>query len=386
MKLFKSLLIAPAALGLLAPMSAQANEIDFQSISNYSDAEYQEFDLNSFNHSSLNNTLLSGGEGLVDSTDSFSDSFSSTTSASFSAEAILGGISTDLPVLDGGEAVSFDYQYNIGLTSSFTGEDALSVTIDVGGPTGEVNGDDVSLDSASANFFDMQMTNDALVVDGITYTFPVGGSTLMVGDSTDISAMYTGACSYSGFSDYITDCGTGNSVGLGGAGSTVAGSYVFDGGFSLAAGISSPNTEILGTNAEPDLYGIEAAYSADDYGVSLAFSDQEDTTYVGVNGFYTFDFATISAGYEAEDAEDAEDASAFFVGLTKEVGPGTAELGYASTDMVVFDGMNGETGYLYEASYAYPVNDALTITPGIAIVDVDAGETTVAAVKASFSF
>ena len=31
-------------------------------------------------------------------------------------------------------------------------------------------------------------------------------------------------------------------------------------------------------------------------------------------------------------------------------------------------------------------NDALTITPGIAIIDVDAGETTLAAVKASFSF
>jgi len=373
MKLFKSLLVAPATLGLLAPMSATANEVTIN-------------DFNPAEEIAVTNSRVDGLEARINNFEA--GGFSDTTSASFSAEAILGGISTDLPVLEGGEAVSFDYQYNIGLTSSFTGEDALAVTIDVGGATGETDNNDVSLDSASANFFDMQMTSDALVVDGITYTFPVGGSTLMVGDSTDISAMYTGACSYSGFSDYITDCGTGNSLGLGAAGdgATIAGSYAFDGGFSLAAGISSPHTEILGTNAEPDLYGIEAAYSADDYGVALAFSDQEDTTYVGVNGFYTFDFATISAGYESEDNEDADDASAFFVGLTKEVGPGTAELGYASTDMVVFDGMNGETGYLYEASYAYPVNDALTITPGIAIVDVDAGETTVAAVKASFSF
>ena len=108
---------------------------------------------------------------------------------------------------------------------------------------------------------------------------------------------------------------------------------------------------------------------------------------MGVNGFYTFDFATFSAGYEAEDNEDAEDASAFFIGLTKEIGPGTAELGYASSDMLVFDGQVAEeTAELYEVSYAYPVNDALTITPGIAIVDVEAGESTVAAVKASFSF
>ena len=39
MKLFKSLLVAPAALGLLAPFSASANEVNFNDISNYSDLE-----------------------------------------------------------------------------------------------------------------------------------------------------------------------------------------------------------------------------------------------------------------------------------------------------------------------------------------------------------
>ena len=167
MKLFKSLLIAPAALGLLAPMSANSNEIDFQSISTYSDAEFQEVDSDSFNYSSEKDTLLSGGEGLVDSSDSFSDSFSTTTTASFSAEAILGAVSTELDAPAGTEAVSFDYQYQIGLTSSFTGEDSLSVTIDAAGPSGDVDANDVSLDSGSAQFFDMDATSDALVVDGI---------------------------------------------------------------------------------------------------------------------------------------------------------------------------------------------------------------------------
>ena len=39
MKLFKSLLIAPAALGLLAPISASASEVNLNDISNYSDVE-----------------------------------------------------------------------------------------------------------------------------------------------------------------------------------------------------------------------------------------------------------------------------------------------------------------------------------------------------------
>ena len=373
MKLFKSLLVAPATLGLLAPLPGISSELDFQAISNYSDAEY-EIDSNSFNYPSTNSTLLSGGEGLVDS--DFSDSFSSTTSASFSAEAILGGVSTELDGVS--EAVSFDYQYQIGLTSSFTGEDSLDVTIDVGGPTGGAT------DSATSVFFAMDTTDDALVVDGITYTFPVGGSTMLVGDSTDASALFTGACAYSGFGDYIADCGTGNSIGIGTAGATVAASYAFDGGFSLAGGITSPNNELLGE--QQDGYGIEAAYTADDYAVSVAFTDIETSTFVGINAYYAFDFATLSAGYESEDVEDADDATGFFFGLTKEVGPGTAELGYLSTDMIAFPGMAGETGYAYEASYAYPVNDALTITPGLSIVDIDAGETTIAAVKASFSF
>ena len=91
----------------------------------------------------------------------------------------------------------------------------------------------------------MDTTTDALVVDGLTYTFPVGGSTMMVGDNTDISALYTGACTYGSFIDYITDCGTGNSIGLGNQGVTVAASYAFDGGFSLAGGVSSPGTGVL---------------------------------------------------------------------------------------------------------------------------------------------
>ena len=58
-------------------------------------------------------------------------------------------------------------------------------------------------------------TNDALKLDGLSYTFPVGGSTVIVGDGTDISAAYTGACAYTAFTDYLGNCGTGNSGGRG---------------------------------------------------------------------------------------------------------------------------------------------------------------------------
>ena len=102
-------------------------------------------------------------------------------------------------------------------------------------------------------------TGNTLSVDGVTYSFPVGGATMVVGDATDISTTFTGACVYSSFTDYtLDDCGTKNSLGIGGSAVTATMSYAFDNGFSLAGGISSPETEILG-DAE-DIYGLNAAY------------------------------------------------------------------------------------------------------------------------------
>ena len=129
-------------------------------------------------------------------------------------------------------------------------------------------------------------TGTALTVDGVTYSFPVGGATMVVGDSTDVSATFTGACTYSAFTDATPDdCGTGNSLGVGGNGVTASVGYAFDSGFSLAGGVSSPQSEILG-DASADIFGLEAAYSADNYGLAVAYvtddggAGAETTTWV----------------------------------------------------------------------------------------------------------
>ena len=70
MKLFKSLLIAPASLGLLAPISAIAGEANLNDISKFSDLENIEL-TNAFVNEDLTNDspLLAGGEGLVEGPD-----------------------------------------------------------------------------------------------------------------------------------------------------------------------------------------------------------------------------------------------------------------------------------------------------------------------------
>ncbi len=371
MKLFKSLLVAPATIGLLAPFSAFAGEANLNDISKYSNLEYLDLANAFVNDEPKNNSLLAGGEGLVDSGSS-DVSFSETTTASFSVDTVVGAI-------DGAssETTSLDFQFNIGLSTSFTGEDSLDIAIDNGSGTQSVLGSTMGFDKGTS-----------LVVDGVTYTFPVGGATMVVGDSTDLSTAFTGACTYSAFTDMTPDdCGTGNSMGAGGKGVTAAMSYAFDSGFSLAGGVTSGSTEILGDAA--DAFGLNAAYSADSYGVAVAYVSDDggtatDTTYWGLNGYYTFDLASLSVGFETSD-DGTTEKDGYFVGLSfPEVGPGSVNIAAATTGLFADSATETLT---YEASYSYALNDGMTVTPGIFIKEVDgADDETGVAVKTSFSF
>jgi len=373
MKLFRSLLVAPATIGLLTPISTFAGEADLNNISKYSDIENIDLANAFVNDEPNQDSLLAGGEGLVDS-DSFDGGFSETTVASFSVDAVIGA--TDGAASK--ETTSLDYQFNIGLSTSFTGEDSLDIAIDSGTGTASKTGGAFGFD-----------TGTSLKVDGVTYTFPVGGATMVVGDATDISATFTGACAYSSFTDYTPDdCGTGNSLGVGGPTSRVAASlgYTFDSGFSLAGGFASSPTDILGDSQ--DVLGVEAAYNADTYGVAVAYVSDDggtgtDTTYWGINGFYTFDLASLSLGYETSD-DGSADATGYFVGLSfPEVGPGSVNVAAATTGLFT----ESATEYMvYEASYSYPVNDGMTLTPGVFIKETAGEDETGVAVKASFSF
>ena len=370
MKLFKSLLVAPATIGLLVPYSAFAGEANLKEISKYSDLERVDFTNAFVNNEPNNNPLLAGGEGLIDEP-SNDVGFSETTVASFSVDSVLGSIDGDAA----SEKTTFDYQFNIGLSTSFTGEDSLDIAIDSGNGSPSVLSTAMGFDSGTK-----------LNVDGVTYSFPVGGATMVVGDATDISTTFTGACVYSAFTDMTPDdCGTGNSLGVGGKAVTASIGYEFDSGFSLAGGVSSPETEILGDSA--DIYGLNAAYSGDGYGIALAYVTDDggtgaDTTTWGFQGYYTFDIASISAGYESQET-GGTNSTGYFVGLSfPEVGPGSVNVAAATTGLFT----DSQTEYMvYEASYSYPVNDGMTITPGVFIKEGTTDETGIA-VKTSFSF
>ena len=375
MKLFKSLLVAPAALGLLAPMAATANEVtvkDFNPV--------------------IESTLLAGGEGLVDD-HSHDGGFSETTTASFSADMAIGAV-------DGGTATTDDaleayYGFQIDLNTSFTGEDSLDISIDAG--NGGTGLSELDLNDGG--------NDDALYVDGVAYTFPLAGATVFVGDNMDGSTLYSTACVYGGPSNNLDDCGNGSSALGGGSGTAAGASYEFGDGFAVAVGYTGAGSSTSGlmTKEGTDAFGGQVSYTADLYGVSVTAAAIEDyaevegntgdRNFIALNGYLTPESTgavpSISVGYEVGTAQGMTDLNAWFVGLQwDEAGPGT--FGTAIGTQGATKNIAGDDPELlmYEAFYSYEINDGMTITPLIYTKETKpaSDDKTGVMVKTSFSF
>jgi len=391
MKLFKHLLVAPAALGLLAPLAANASEVNMNEVSNYS----SEFEMDSTTFASpspsIESTLLAGGEGLFDDHDG---SFSETTTASFSADFAVGAEDGTAA----GEDVMALYGFQIDLNTSFTGEDSLDISIDAG------NGGN-GLSELDLNEGDGGTTDDVLSVDGVSYTFPVMDATVFVGDNMDGSTLYNTACVYGGPSNNLDDCGNGSSAMAGGAGTAAGVSYEFGDGFAVALGYTGDGSSSNGlmTREGNDTFGGQLSYTADSYGASFTYANVESTfgqnddrLYYGLNGYWTPSetgaIPSISVGYEIGDGQGLPELYQWFVGLQwDEAGPGT--LGTAvgtigSTQGSVTPNVNDPELLMYEIFYSYAINDGMTITPLIYTKETVSGseDLTGYMVKTSFSF
>ena len=382
MKLFKSLLVAPAALGLLAPMSATANEV---TIGDFTPAE----------ELAITNSRVDGLEARLNNIEA--GSFSETTTASFSADMFLGAVtggtrndSTEPDEL--GDAVMAAYSFQIDLNTSFTGEDSLDISLDAGNTTTS----DLGIVE-----FDGNATADKLTVDGVSYTFPLGDSmTVIVGDNTDGSALFTTACTYGGPTNTLDDCGNVN-AGITNGGAALGASYDFGTGFTAAVGYAAGESDMatgLMSKETLDAYGVNASYTGDNFGVSVTYglvetSSADEDTFTAFNGYYSPEgFPSISVGYEiGEDGsvtdKTADELTSFFIGLQfDELGPGSAGIAYGTKTPTV---EKTDEQYMYEAYYSYPINDGMTITPVVFVKEISTAgvdDETGVMVKTSFSF
>jgi len=384
MKLFKSLLVAPATLGLLAPMSATANELNLAEVSGYSSSEEVQ-NISEFNSTELavTNSRVDGLEARINNFEA--GSFSETTSATFSADFAIGAVDGNTSQ----DAVQGIYGFQIDLNTSFTGEDSFDVSIDAG--NGGSGLTELDLNDAG--------TDDVLAVDGISYTFPIGDNlTIMVGNDVEGSALYNTACVYGGVTNTLDDCGNAKSAMDTSQATALSASYDFGDGFTAAFGYQGNGDSSSGlmTKEGLDYYGLQVSYEEEDgqFGASLTYATEEesstvDDVYWGLNAYWTPEdtgaIPSISVGYEVGNPSDSTtDTTHWFLGFQwDEIGDGTLGAAVGSTQHTA----DNATEYLmYEAFYSYPINDGMTVTPVLYVKETSGNDETGVIVKTSFSF
>ena len=441
MKLFQKLIAAPAIVSLASGFAVNAAEINSTDLSDYSNSNnlvslgdfksdtlfpgdwaYDSLkDLTNspkFNGNSVTrleaaaelSNLIAGGEGLMNGAaiGRLSDelgselaimkgrvdglearvngleagSFSETTTMSGEVGFLLGATDSATKAND---VVQFEYALGIDLDTSFTGEDNLNIGIVTGNGLTNVGADKTGLDWGESE-------SDALVVNDLNYTFPVGAWKVAVGDSMDASKTWPNACSMNNMVDNLGDCGAANSVDLSGNVSLSAATGFGDGwelglGISGIAGKTDTTSTGLFTKEGTDLFGLALGYEADTFGFTVAYSDKDTSNYYGLVAYYSPEElpTTFSGGVEVGNPDSGEDTTQWAFGISTDVGEGTLSANIG-TNGPIKD--NAEEIYAYDLSYEYPLNDSMSITPFVYISETTGTtvDTTGAGAFVSFSF
>ena len=337
MKLFQRLLMAPAALGLIAPVAVNADT-----------------------------------------------AFTSTTTLGGSAYFTTGSVSAGTG--DADEELYMQYAYGLDMTSSFTGEDSLYVGMEAGNASGPL----ADMDSSTST------TGNAITLHSAFYSFPLGDLSITAGplvDQDDVVAATTSAYSDAFRLGAMPFSLAGNETGPG-----IGVSYATDNGLvasaSFVADDGADSAKGINTDTGNDVTTLTLGYDGEGFGGGLVIASNDGD--VGTAGYDTFGAgvyyspeslpATFSVAYDTKDPETGSDSTDFFIGVDYEVGPGTLSAAYNSSDVDDNSDNTDQTGY--EVSYSYAVNDNVTVTPGIFTVEENDGtnDDSGVVVETAFSF
>jgi len=336
MKLFQRLLVAPAALGLMAPVAVNADT-----------------------------------------------AFSSSTTLSGGAYFTVGSV--DAGTGDANEEMYMQYAYSLDVNSSFTGEDLLTAGIVTGNASAPLS----SMDSAETG-------SGTPSVQSLYYAFPVGDLSVTAGpllDQDDVVAATT-----SKYSDTFRLGAMPYSLAGAETGPGIGAAYATDNGFVVSASFIADDGEDsskgINTDSGRDVTTLTVGYNGDGFGGGLVLAsndgDTSDTVAYDTFGagiYYTPDSfdATISVAYDSKDPTTGNSESDLFIGVDYGVGPGTLSAAWNTTE--VDGGSENLDVSGFEVSYSYAINDGVTVTPGIFTIDDGEGEEDTGVVlETAFSF
>ena len=295
------MLVAGASMSLLAPVAAQASDVvNLEEMNSYirSQTKSSRIDSKTFiNEVSEDIANLKGRvDGLEVKQNEFeAGGFSDTTTLDGKVVFVIGAI--DHPEKDTAatddmsqESLRAQYQYTMNLNTSFSGDDNLYVRLKAG-----ENGSQWK--NKATYHIDTKDTSDALKVDKIWYTFPIGDNiTAFVGPRIENYYMYITPSIYKPGALKSFKLGGNSNFGA----STDVGfgfKYETDGGFGIATNVVDKDADTTtGLFADgTSKWDSQVAYTTDRWHVSATLSDAQNWTSQAYN-------ATTMGKQTAEDS------------------------------------------------------------------------------------
>ena len=402
------MLVAGAALSLIAPIAAQANDINFEGMNSYSrsksTSKKQKFNSNTFSNKLAKvDEKVDALEGELNEFEA--SSFSSTTTMNGKVVYAIGAVDGG-DTIGGTEALSTAYVFKMELNTSFSGDDNLYTRLSAG--------------NWGANFtkkpgnYHIEAKNTAsgdvepLIVDKLWYTFPVGdNTTVWVGPRIENYYMMASAPS-------IYKPGVLKGFKLGGNGAVFGAStdggagvkYAFgDSGFAVSSNFVSRNadgTSGLFTKEDKNKVDTMIAFTKPQYHASVTYSKQrkgwDSSEYFTTNDIHEMGSTAsadayairgywrpeesgtatpeISVGYDMisfdNHALNIKEGSGYFVGLNwQDMFQADDRIGIAigqpvkATEATAGNTLDEVDPFMWEAYYSFKANDSITVTPAI---------------------
>ena len=382
------MLVAGASLSLITPLVAQASDVNIEEMNSYSrssKSSNKQFDSKTFSNEIANaNERVDGIESRLNEFEA--GGFSDTTVLDGKAIFDVGSVDTDDDTYTG--ETQFMYTYTLNLNTSFTGDDNLYTRIKTGNHSSWSKTKSVYntyLSSGNGN-------EDALEVDKLWYTTPVGDSNHTVTFGPKIENYYMHATTPSIYQPVLKSFTLGgNAAGYGASTSPGVGwAYTADNGFAMSSNITSKNPVF--TDEAKQSWATQIGYTQPNYSVSAlvnmkyngwtdsyfmttdgkARPGDKNSTNVGLRAWWRPTDAetavpSISVGYDTSetDASSNSNTTAYFVGLNwTDVFNADDKIGLAFGQPQMVEGETIEP-FLYELYYKYKVNDSISVTPTI---------------------
>ena len=384
------MLVAGAALSLIAPISAQASDINLEGINSYSRSKKTK---KIFNSNMFNNDVAKTDENVnsleIQNYDFEAGSFSDTTTLDGKVVMALAAADHNGSYTNSGEGLKFQYMWQGNLKTSFTGDDELYVRLKTGNATGWTNTEEQGgfLVSSKGN-------GDDLKVDKIWYSFPVGEKTT-VWIGPEIENYYMHATTPSIYSPTMKQFTLGGNASAYGA-STNSGfgiAYNADNGFAISSNVVSKTTNSTPgflTNEALTSWATQIGYTQPQYSVSaivnmkyngwgdsyfgtsngISRATGLNSTNIGLRAWWRpaetgTGVPSISLGYDVSDidgaAASANSTDMFFVGLNwEDMFQADDKIGIALGQPQTNENDTVDP-FSYEAYYQYYINDATTL-------------------------